>query len=193
MKPLTIQDIKNIYEYEKVRKDFQSAVIAHKKARRVHVGPFATFVFEDRTTLIFQVQEMCRAERLVEDAKVQEELDVYNELLPGDNELSATLFIEFSNDVDLRRYMPTLPGIERTAYLDFGDGVRVEAIAEGGRSREDRTASVHYLKFPLTDEAWRRLAEAPEVRLGLDHANYQHATTLSEATRQSLAADRTAR
>lgn len=192
MKPLSMTDIKNIYEYEKVRKDFRTAVIAHKKPRRVHVGDIVTFVFEDRQTLIFQIQEMVRAERLVEDEKVQEEIDVYNQLLPGDNELSATMFVEMTNDAELRTMMPLLPQIEHSVVLDLGDGVEVPAIAEGDRSRDDRTSSVHYLKFPMTPQAWERLTSAPEVVLRLNHRNYVRSTVLSDETRKSLAADRNA-
>lgn len=190
MRLLTKDDIKNIYEYEKVRNEFRAQVIKHKRPRRVHVGPLVTFVFEDRLTLTFQIQEMMRAERIVEDEAVQAELDVYNQLMPAENELSATMFIEIDDAAELRRIMPTLPNIEHHVSLDFGDDLRVPGIAEGDRSTETRTASVHYLKFQLPEAAWKRLAEAPEVRLVIDHPNYQHSATLSQETRQSLLRDR---
>lgn len=190
MKPLTIDEIKNLYDYEKVRKEFRAEIIEHKRRRRVSVGDIVTLVFEDRQTLLFQVQEMLRAERIVDDEKIQAELDIYNELVPGDDELSATMFIEIGDAAELRRWMPLLPGVEHSVWLDFGDGLRVNGIAEGDRSRAERTASVHYLKFPLQAQAWKRLAGAPEVRLVVDHPNYQHSATLSPETRRSLLEDR---
>ena len=102
---IKLGDVVNFFEYEKVREERRHQVIALKARRRVEVGPYLSFVFENRETLLFQIQEMCRAERIIDDAKVQEEIDVYNALLPGPGELSATMFIEIE---DMARIKPTL-------------------------------------------------------------------------------------
>ena len=124
--PLTLDDIADQRAYERERDEFRRAVIAHKKLRRISVGPVITLTFESRMTMRFQIQEMARAERMSTDEQIQHELDVYNRLLPGPGELSATLFLELTSEEELRTWLPRLVGIERSVVLEFG-GPRVAA------------------------------------------------------------------
>src|SRR5260370_15523108 len=111
MKKIELADIQNILDYEKVREEAQNRIIALKKNRRVQVGDMISFVFENRDTVLFQIQEMVRAERIVDEEKIQDEIDVYNELIPGDGELSATMFIEIQDQARIRETLEKLLGI----------------------------------------------------------------------------------
>ena len=111
MDKIRLEDVVNFFEYEKVREARRARVIDLKRRRRVAVGPYLSFVFENRETVLFQIQEMCRAERIAADAKVQEEIDVYNALMPTADSLSATLFIELPPDVDPYAALNALVGV----------------------------------------------------------------------------------
>lgn len=195
---LTIDDVLDQREYERVRDEYRQEVMARKRLRRVPVGPIVTLLFECEETVRFQVQEMARAERLATDAEIQHELDVYNRLLPGPGELSATLFLELVTEEELRTWLPRLVGIERSVVLVLGDGpgagtVRSvpEASHETRLTRETTTSAVHYVRFALTGAQRRALAGGP-ARLAVDHPAYPEGrvgTPLSDATRGELAAD----
>lgn len=196
--PLTVDDIADLRAYERRRDAFRREVIAVKKLRRVSVGPVVTLTFENRTTVRFQVQEMARAERLATDAEIQYELDVYNRLLPGPGELSATLFLELVTEEELRTWLPRLVGIERSVVLVLGEGPGAEtvrSVPEGSHearlTRETTTSAVHYVRFALTGVQRRALAGGP-ARLVVDHPAYPEGrvgTPLSDGTRAELAAD----
>jgi hypothetical protein len=187
---IRLGDVVNFFEYEKVREDRRRRVIALKQKRRVQVGPYLSFVFENRETLLFQIQEMCRAERIIDDAKVQEEIDVYSALLPRPGELSATLFIEITDQDVLREWLPKLPGIQRHVAFDVaGAEVRGVEPDEERLTREDEiTSTVHYLKFAFSPEQQAAFAAGP-VRLVVDHPEYQAQAVLSDGQRAALAAD----
>ena len=151
---LTLEDIADQRAYERDREEFRRDVIAAKKLRRVTVGPVVTVLFESRQTVRFQVQEMARAEKLTTDAQIQAELDVYNRLLPGSGELSATLFLELTTEDELRTWLPRLLGIERSLVLEIGEGsghhvVRSEPEAAHASqlTRPEATSAVHYVRF----------------------------------------------
>ena len=164
------------------------------------VGPFVTFVFENRETVRFQVQEMARAERMMTDQQIQGELDIYNALLPSPGELSATMFIELTDELSLREWLPKLVGIERSVELRVGaaeggpvpeaDIARAvpEAAHEEALTRPSITSSVHYVRFPLAPAQVERFAAGPVV-LAVVHPDYRHATVLDDATRRELLAD----
>ena len=200
-RPLTLDDITDLRAYERERDGFRRAVIAEKKVRRVTVGPVVTLTFESRTTVRFQVQEMARAERLTTDAQVQHELDVYNRLLPGPGELSATLFLELTSEEQLRTWLPKLVGIERSVVLVLGHGAGtrlVRSVAEDEHqshlTRDDVTSAVHYVRFPLTPTEVAALAEGPAA-LAVHHPEYpdgRPGTPLSATTRAALGEDLTA-
>ena len=148
-------------------------------------------VFENRDTMRFQIQEMARAERMLSDEKIQAELDVYNPLIPEPGQLSATLFVELTSKEELMEWLPKLVGIERSVLLRLGGDV-VHAIPEAEHAaqltREDVTASVHYIRFELTPEQIDAFAAGP-VALAVDHPEYHAETVLSDDTRASLLED----
>jgi hypothetical protein len=191
MKPVAFGEILNLVEYEKVRPARRQAVIALKADRRVGVGRYLSFVFENRDTVWFQIQEMIRAERIVDEAKIYEELAVYNALLPQPGELAATMFIEIAEESRIKPVLDSLLGI------DLGEHVRLQvgshAIAgvfEAGHSDEERgkLAAVHFVRFALPAAARRAFADA-EVALAVDHPGDRGRTVLSPAARRRLAED----
>jgi hypothetical protein len=187
---LTIEDLDlDLDAYGARRGESRAAAIALKKKRRISLGDVVTLVFENHETLRHQVQEMIFVERTTDLAKVGEELEVYNPLLPGSHELSATLFLELPDMATLKAELPRLVGIENTFSLVVGDHV-VKGIGEEGRSRDDYTATVHYLRFPMTDEE-RDAFRDPSVpaELAVDHPNYAENAPIPHDMRLSLLAD----
>ena len=195
MQHIHLSEIKNLVEYEKIRDSMRARVIVLKKNRRVAVGDNLTFLFENRATVLFQIQEMVRAERIVDEARIQEEIDAYNILLPGAGELSATLFIEIpdlvrmSND-DVRRTINRFQGLDREGVtLSLGNR-SVPARFEEGHSKEEKMAAVHYLRFAVPREAHGVLADPGQtVRLVVAHPNYRATAEVKAATRAELLAD----
>jgi hypothetical protein len=192
---LTLGDIADLRAYEREREDFRDHIIALKKRRRVQVGPVVTLVFENRDTVRFQVQEMARAERMLTDEQVQQELDVYNPLIPGPGRLVATLFVELTTEGELRDWLPRLVGIETAVELRIGaDGAAavvpcvVDAAHQAQLTRPDVTAAVHYVSFELTEEQIEAFAAGPVV-LAIRLAGYPEVTVLSWETRTELLKD----
>jgi hypothetical protein len=188
---LTIDDIADLREYERERDEFRTHVIALKKKRRIALGPFVTLVFENRDTIRFQIQEMARAERMLSDEAIQTELDIYNPLIPSPGRLCATLFIELTSKDELVEWLPKLVGIERAVRLRIGDDVvpcTPESAHEEQLTREDVTASVHYVWFDLDPDQVAALRSS-SVTLEIDHPAYPHATTLLPDTIAELAGD----
>jgi hypothetical protein len=189
MRKLSLGDVYPPRLYEAVRDDLRQRVIEVKRARRIHLGPVVTLVFENRTTMIFQVCEMLRAESIEQPDRIRDEIEVYNALLPDEGELSATLFVEITDSERIRPTLREMVGIDEHLTLEVA-GRPVRAVFEAGRSEEDRISSVQYVRFPLDPEARRALA-TPGTRLALasDLPGYPHRDELSEATRASLADD----
>jgi hypothetical protein len=188
---LTLTDIADLRAYEREREEFRAHVIALKKRRRVSVGPFVTLVFENRDTIRFQIQEMARAERMLTDEAIQTELDIYNPLIPGPGRLCASLFIELTSKAELEEWLPKLVGIERSIRLHIGDDVvaaRPEEAHDEQLTREDVTASVHYVWFDLSAAQVMALRTQP-VSLAVEHPAYTHVTPLGDATVAEIAAD----
>jgi hypothetical protein len=192
---LTLDDIADLRAYERERVEFRSHVIALKKRRRVHVGLFVTLLFENRDTIRFQIQEMARAERIFTDEGIEVELGIYNPLIPEPGSLAATLFIELTSDDQLREWLPKLVGIERSVLLRIGEGddavdvrCRVDADHERQLTRDEVTASVHYVHFDLDADQVERFAAGP-VWLVIDHPAYLEETQLTDDTRAELLAD----
>jgi hypothetical protein len=192
MRRLTLDDIADARAYERERAQFRDRVIALKKKRRVAVGPFVTLVFENRDTIRFQIQEMARVEKLYSDEAILHELDTYNPLIPDPGALSATLFVELTSKDDLMEWLPKLVGIETALELRLADGIAVRNEVDEEHAdqltREDVTASVHYVRFRLTPEQVDAFSSGP-VELAIVHPNYEHATALSDDTRAELARD----
>jgi hypothetical protein len=192
MKKLVPQDLLDIAAYEKVREQRLDSVIRLKKHRRVAVGPLVTLVFENRETIRSQIQEMMRAERLVQDTAIQAELDVYNELLPGDGELAATLYIEIDDPGRVRGVLDRFIGLDQPGYvvMRFTGGAEAPAVFESGRSREDRISAVQFVKFALDDTAARALGSGNGlVTIEITHPGYQASGEITPEVRRSLAAD----
>ena len=192
---LTLDDIKDLRAYERERAEFRARIIELKKRRRVHVGTFQTVLFENRDTIRFQIQEMARVERIITDEGIATELRIYNPLVSRPGRLAATLFIELTTDEQMREWKPKLAGVERSYELHLGSGDDVEVVAglldeehEETLTRDEITASVHYLYWPLTEDQARKLAAGPAL-LVCTHPNYQESVELSDTTRESLAAD----
>ena len=188
MKPLRLEDILDLVQYEKKRKDFRAELMALKARRRHTVGPIFTLLFENRRTVWYQVQEMMRAERMVEDAQIQDELDTYNPLVPSGSQWKATLYIEIPDEAKLKETLPKLVGIEQSFYARIGGQV-VRAVGEEGRSREDYTSTVHYLTWTLTDAYLRRLGRGEPLFFGTDHPYCPCEAQASDALREQLISD----
>ncbi|MGZ4740843.1 MAG: DUF3501 family protein [Ilumatobacteraceae bacterium] len=188
---LTVVDIDDLRAYERVRESYRAEMIELRRRRRVAVGTIVTVAFENRDTIKFQIQEMVRAERILTDEGVQEELDTYNPLVPEAGQLCATLFIELTSDEAMREWLPKLVGIEQSVVLRLtnGDHVRctVEAAHASQLTRDHVTAAVHYITFELTPQQVAGFGEG--TVLAIDHPGYQEETELSDATLGELAAD----
>jgi hypothetical protein len=193
MNKITLSDVKNMHEYELIRDDWRKDVIAAKARRRVALGEWITLVFENRLTVLHQVQEMCRVERIVKPEAVQQELDVYNELLPEPGELAATLLIEITDVDRVKDELDKLIGLTSGEHLWLEiDGRRVFARFLGGQSREDRIAAVQYVRFPVgSDAAVRAALESGPlpVILHVAHPHVRASALLPPATRSELARD----
>ena len=195
MNKLTLDDIVDQRAYERERDAFRSQVIELKRIRRIGIGPVVTVVCENATTVRFQIQEMARAEKMATDAQIETELATYNPLIPGPGQISMTLFLELTNDAQLREWLPRLVGVERAVVLTVGaaqDAITVRAAVDPSHAaqltREEITASVHYVRLDLDDAARAGFLDGP-VSIGIDHPAYSYATELTPATRASIVED----
>jgi len=186
---LTLQDIKDIATYEKERPEFQKHIIALKKRRRVSVGDKVTLLFENRETVRSQIQEMCRVERIVHDDKIQEEIDVYNGLIPEPNHLAATVFVEIVQMDQIRAILDSLIGLDEHVSIQIGKE-KIPAIFEPGRSRDDRIAAVQYVSFKFSPEQIELLKdESVDLYLTTDHPNYKEQAVVSSDIRREFVSD----
>jgi hypothetical protein len=189
MNPLSAADLPPLELFEAEREEMRKAVIAHKAARRVPLGEHLTLLFEDRETIRWQVLEMCRVEGIRNPAGMAHELSVYNELVPGPRELSATLFIEITEPGRIRPELDRLLGIDECVSLEIG-GERVLAQFDRRQLEEDRISAVHYLRFTLTPEQVQHFEQpATDVALRADHAHYVARSVLAPEVRSSLIVD----
>jgi hypothetical protein len=193
MKPLEPSEILNLVDYEKVRDARRRRIVELKRARRVAVGRHLTLVFENRETVWFQIQEMVRAERIVDDAKIGGEIEVYNALLPKPGELAATLMIEIEEAAQIKPVLDTLVGIDTRDYVKMTVGGDViVGDFETGHSDEERgkLSAVHFVRFAVPPAARARFA-ANDVALVVDHPNARARAVLSDETKRSLLEDLT--
>ena len=191
MEKIKLADLLDITEYEKIRPESRQEVMDHKKIRRIQLGSEISLTFEDRTTIIFQIQEMMRAERLVHDSQIQVEIDVYNDLIPDQGELSATLFIEITESDQVKEKLHKFLGLTdgESLWLQVGD-TKIYATFEEGRAEEDKISSVHYIRFTLTKSVQESLENsAIEAKIGIDQGTYKYTTVLSSDSRKSLIND----
>jgi hypothetical protein len=195
MPEIELKHILNIAEYEKVREAKREAIIALKRNRRIEVGPNLSLVFENRDTVLFQIHEMVRTERLVDDRKIQDEIDAYRSLLPGPWELSATLFIEIPGIADFphekaREAVNYFQGFDNGGIALETASARSVAVFEAGFSNEEKMAAVQYLRFPVAGMLLDEIAN-PSVALTLSASNgrYQARASVSDGMRAQLLLD----
>jgi hypothetical protein len=188
---LTHSDLYSLEQYARERPEFRAKVMAHKKDRRVALGENANLYFEDALTMQYQVQEMLRLERTFEPDLIQEELDVYNPLIPDGRNWKATFMLEYPDAEVRKQALSKLIGVEKAVWMRVGDFPPVRPIANEDldRETEDKTSSVHFMRFELTPEMAAAVKAGAAIRAGIDHAACQVSVQLPEATRASLAAD----
>lgn len=191
MKPLLPSDLISTTEYERGREAFRSRIIELKRKRRISVGPVITLVFENRETLLFQLQEMIRVERIVDPAKVQDELDVYNELLPGPDELSATLLIEITEEAKMVEWLDRFMGLDRGQTLAItANGEQAFAEFEGGHSHETKISAVHFIRFRPSAAMKEAFADLRKpVTIGVNHGGYREDVPVPGSMREEWLAD----
>jgi hypothetical protein len=185
-------DLYSLEQYSKARPEFRPRVIAHKRNRTLQCGDHATWLFEDRLTVQYQVQEMLRIERIFESEGIADELAAYNPLIPDGSNWKATLLIEYP-DVEQRRVaLARLKGIEDRCWVQVAGHVRVYAIADEDLEREndEKTSSVHFLRFELAPEMVAAAKAGAAISIGMEHEHYRHAIDpLPAAARDALARD----
>jgi hypothetical protein len=191
MSKLTVADLWKLEEYAERRAAFRQTVLAHKKKRTVHVGAHLTLLFEDRLLVQYQVQEMLRIERIFEKAGIQEELDAYNPLIPDGANWKATCLIEYEDVEERRVALERLKGVENKIWIQIGERDRVYAIADEDmeRSNATKTSAVHFLRFELTQPQVAAVKQGRPLRVGVDHDDYRHETTLTPDLQAALGAD----
>jgi len=174
MEKLTRSDLYSLEQYAQTRPEFRSKVIAHKKNRRVPLGDIAALYFEDRLTMQYQIQEMLRVERIFEDEGIQEELDAYNALIPDGSNLKATFMIEVPDEDERRKELARLKGIEDEVWLRVDGFDPVFAIADEDleRENEEKTSSVHFLRFEFTPEMIAAVRNGAALGAGISHVGY---------------------
>jgi hypothetical protein len=193
VKPIVPADIKGPAIYAGIRDDFRRRIIEYKEHRRIEVGDRVFLVFENRKTLIFQIEEILRVERITTPEQIAEEIALYNQLLPGADSLSATLFLtvprEKDNEAERRAELDRFIGLDEHVILHVGPHA-IRAEFEEGRATEDRISAVQYTRYRLPPGAIAALrTPGTEVAVEIDHPVYRHRAPVSEAMRASLASD----
>jgi glycerol-3-phosphate dehydrogenase subunit C len=175
MAKLTHDKLMTLEAYAKARNAFRAEVMAHKKHRQVHLGDHVTLLFEDELTMQYQVQEMLRLERIFEPEQIQDELDVYNPLIPDGSNWKATMMIEYPDAAERQRKLATLTGIEDRVWVQAAGHERVYAIADEDldRTTDGKTSAVHFMRFELTPQMVTALKQGAVLSMGIDHPAYQ--------------------
>jgi hypothetical protein len=189
---LRAEDLYSLEQYAAQRAQFRPQVISHKKQRTLQVGPNVTFSFEDRLTVQYQVQEMLRIERIFEAEGIADELGAYNPLIPDGSNWKATFMLEYPDALVRKTALAGLKGVEDRCWVQVAGHERVYAIADEDldRENEEKTSSVHFLRFELTPAMVAAAKGAAAVSVGVDHENYRHAVEpVPETVRTALVAD----
>ncbi len=174
MPKLSRESLMTLEAYAKARKEFRARVIAHKRSRTVHLGEHVTLIFEDQLTVQYQVQEMLRVEKIFEEAGIRDELDAYNPLIPDGRNFKATMMIEYEDERERKAALALLKGVEDRAWVQVEGLARVHAVADEDldRENEEKTSSVHFLRFELTREMADALKYGMALSMGIDHPHY---------------------
>ncbi len=192
MEKLTREKLYSLEDYARVRPEFRAKVMAHKQDRAVPVGTHATLYFEDAMTMQYQVQEMLRAERIFEPQEIEDELAAYNPLIPDGNNWKATFMIEYVDVEERKRALARMVGIEHKVWVKVDGFDRVWAIANEDleRSTDDKTSSVHFLRFELTPEMIGAAREGAAIAAGIEHEAYDYqAEAVPDNVRRALVGD----
>lgn len=190
MKKIEFDEIKNIIEYEKLRLPFRRKIIAMKNKRRLKVGELITLTFENRSTVVFQIEEMMRVERIVDDRKIRDEIETYNELIPRENELSATLFVEVDEQDKIRPVLDSLVGLNtNSVFLRIGDK-SIPAVFEEGHATDDRISAVQYVRFKFSaEDVAAFLTPRIPSEIVIEHKNYRARSAMAGEMREELIDD----
>jgi hypothetical protein len=192
MNKLSVGDLLPLERYARERVAFRAKVLEHKRDRQLAVGPNVTWLFEDRLTVQYQVQEMLRAERIFEPEGIADELGAYNPLIPDGRNWKVTLLIEFPDEQERRRELAKLKGVEDRCWVQVSGHERVFPIADEDLEREndEKTSSVHFLRFELTPQMIASLRGGAALAAGIDHDHYRHSVpAVRDAVRAALIAD----
>jgi hypothetical protein len=191
MRPLTREDLLPLQEYEQQRESYRARIIALKQRRRLSLGKLISLVFENRDTLRFQIQEMLRAEHIMDSAKVQEELDVYNQLLPREHELSATLLIEITEEATMKEWLDRFMGLDRSNTVSMSAGGETAyGQFEGGHSHETKISAVHFVRFQPSTVMQRAFADLHRpVSMTVDHNGYRETVSVPGSMREEWLED----
>ena len=191
MAAISRNSLMSLEEYAARRKEFRARVMAHKHNRKVHLGEHVTLLFEDELTIRYQIQEMLRAERIFEEDGIVDELDAYNPLVPDGNNWKATMLIEYPDELERKKALAKLIDIEDKVWVRVDGQAKVFAVADEDLEREtdEKTSSVHFLRFELTTAMKDALKQGRALTIGIDHPNYRLADQVPEAVRQSLIND----
>ncbi|MFW2439463.1 MAG: DUF3501 family protein [Arenicellales bacterium] len=191
MKKLQRTDLFSLENYAVIRDDFRAEVMQHKKTRFIQLGENLRLLFEDRLTMQYQVQEMLRIEKIFDAEGIDEELDAYNPLIPDGQNLKVVMMIEFSDVDERKEALAKLIGVERNTWLKVEGFEKVYPIANEDleRETEEKTSSVHFMRFEFSEAMITALKEGALMYAGVNHPEYQHEITLSEPVRKSLLND----
>jgi hypothetical protein len=192
MNKLSRSDLYSLEKYAEVRNDFRARVMEHKKNRRLAIGPNATLYFEDRLTVQYQVQEMLRIEKIFESEGIEDELAAYNPLIPDGNNWKATFMLEFEEVEERRRKLSMLLGVEGNVWVQIKGFDRIVPIYNEDleRSTEDKTSSVHFMRFELSKEMVKALKEGAPLSAGIDHPEYHYVVDpVADNVRDALVSD----
>lgn len=192
MPKITRDSLMSLEAYAKARNDFRSRVLEHKRERTVRLGEHVTLLFEDELTIRYQIQEMLRIEKTFEESAIQDELDTYNPLVPDGRNLKATMLIEYEEAEERRTALASMKGIGASVWVRVEGLSKVHAIADEDLERENdqKTSSVHFLRFELTREMAEALKRGAALSVGVDHPAYTAAADpVGAQTRACLAKD----
>jgi hypothetical protein len=188
MKRIDRSEVLGIPKYEEIRERFRARIIAEKQHRRVQISDMLSATFENRDTVLLQIEEMLRTERITKEAGIAHEIETYNDLIPPAAHVSLTLFVEIPDQALRDEMLVKLAGLERSLFLEV-NGNRLPAIGERTAGRDDRTTAVHYLKFALGDAAPAVASGSAKLALVVSHPAHEARAELSPATRRALADD----
>jgi hypothetical protein len=192
MTNLSREDLYSLEEYARIRPEFRAKVIEHKKNRRLPIGPHAALYFEDVVTMQYQIQEMLRIEKIFEPDGIQDELDVYNPLIPDGMNWKATFMVEYADEEERKLALAKLIGVESSIWVQVEGYEKVRPIANEDleRATEEKTSSVHFMRFELSNEMVTALKGGASLSAGIDHPAYTYQVDeIPQSVKESLVGD----